>query len=30
MLNKPGRAMKLFSILRGAEALEIKLSTSSS
>jgi S1-C subfamily serine protease len=29
MLNKPGPAMKSFSILRGAEALEIKLSATS-
>jgi S1-C subfamily serine protease len=29
MLNKPGPAVRLFSILRGAEALEIKLSTTS-
>jgi S1-C subfamily serine protease len=29
MLNKPGPAMKSFSILRGADALEIKLSASS-
>ena len=30
MLNKPGRAMKSFSILRGAEAIEIRLATGSS
>jgi predicted metalloprotease with PDZ domain len=29
MLNKPGSALKSFSILRGAEALEIKLSATS-
>jgi DNA-binding MarR family transcriptional regulator len=29
MLNKPGPAMKSFSILRGAEALDIKLSATS-
>jgi membrane-associated protease RseP (regulator of RpoE activity) len=29
MLNKPGPALKSFSILRGAEALEIKLSATS-
>ena len=29
MLNKPGAAMKSFNILRGAEALEIKLSATS-